>query len=248
MSLELHDVGEGRVSSGTDAEKRLAARTAAARVNAGMRVALGSGTTTAFAIRAIAEKFPDGDSLTLVASSRDTEALARELGLPVRPLAGSDRFDVMIDGADEVTPTLALTKGGGGALFREKFLARLSDELDIVVDHSKLVPRLGVRAPIPLEVVPFARPVVLRELEERGLKPRLRARSGTTEPWLTDNGNEIIDVAPTVPLDDPAGLDCELRSLPGVVETGIFVGLAHRVYVGRPDGTVQELRPAGQRG
>ncbi len=227
-----------------DEEKALAARAAAGRVRAGQRVALGTGSTTAFTIRAIAENFPGGDNLSIVASSVATERFATTLGLPVRALEPNDHFDVMVDGADEVAPTLALTKGGGAALFREKFLARLSTELVIAVDHTKLVPRLGTRAPIPIEIVPFARVKLIHQLSERSLSPRLRADRVSGAPVLTDNGNEVLDLFPEDGVRDPAHLEHELRLLPGVIETGLFVGLAHRVYVGLPDGTVQEiLRP-----
>ncbi len=231
------------MSAELEREKALAARAAVQHVKPGLRLALGTGTTTAFAIRAIAERFPGGDELSIVASSRATEALARALGLPVRSLAESDRFDLMIDGADEVAPDLSLTKGGGGALFREKLLARRTREVLIAVDHTKLVPALGTRSPIPVEVIPFARPVVLRELAEKGLRPELRSSAGSVAPWLTDNGNELLDLRPAHAVTNPARLDAELRSVPGVVETGIFIGLAHRVFIGLADGTVREIAP-----
>jgi ribose 5-phosphate isomerase A len=225
-------------------EKALAARAAVRRVRAGQRVALGTGSTTSFAVRALAESFPGGNHLSIVASSIVTERLATSLGLPVRPLEAGDQFDVMIDGADEVAPTLSLTKGGGGALFREKFLARLSSELVIAVDHTKLVPRLGTRHAIPIEIVPFARVTLLHQLVAQQLFPRLRNDPATLTPVLTDNGNEVVDLFPENGVDDPARLDETLRRMPGVVETGLFVGLAHRICVGLPDGTVQEiLRP-----
>lgn len=228
-----------------DEEKALAARAAANRVRAGQRVALGTGSTTSFAIRALAERFPGGDNLSIVASSAATERLATSLGLPVRALEANDHFDVMVDGADEVAPTLSLTKGGGAALFREKFLARLTSEVVIAVDHTKLVPRLGTRAPIPIEIVPFARIRLIHQLSERALSPRLRADPTTGAPVLTDNGNELLDLFPERGVEDPARLEHELRALPGVIETGLFVGLARRIYVGLPDGTVQEILHPG---
>jgi ribose 5-phosphate isomerase A len=231
------------VSPDLDAEKLLAATAAVRRVRPGMRVALGTGSTAAYAVRALVERFPEGGGITAVASSTLTERLARELGMSVTPLRGDDRFDLMIDGADEVAPTLDLTKGGGGALFREKFLARLSKELVIMVDHSKLVPALGTRSAIPIEVVPFARAVVIEQLRERHLSAALRTTGTDDRPFVTDNGNEILDLRPRSPAGDPGELDRELRSIPGVVETGLFCGLAHRVFVGLPDGTVQEILP-----
>jgi ribose 5-phosphate isomerase A len=228
------------MASGLDREKAAAARAAAAQVREGQLLALGTGTTAAFVVREIARRFPDGGRLVGVASSRATEALAKGLGLAVRPLGPDDRFDLMLDGADEVSDALDLTKGGGGALFREKLLARRSKRLLIVVDSTKLVAHLGTRAPIPVEVVPFAKPVVVDALLELGLPNRLRTVPGSDRPFLTDNGLELLDVWPPHPIESPAEFDAQLHRLTGVVETGLFVGMADRVYVGRPDGTVDE--------
>lgn len=223
-------------------EKDEAARAAVRLVRPGMHVALGTGSTAAYAIRALAELQRDGAGLDTVASSTASEALARKLGLPVRALAAGDEFDLMIDGADEVTPHLDLTKGRGGALFREKFLARRSKELVIVVDHTKLVERLGSRAPLPIEVVPYARPSLERILVSQGFT--VARRTGPDgQSWLTDNGNELLDLKPTSPIENPRALDESLHREPGVVETGIFVGLAGRVFVGLPDNRVEEVLP-----
>jgi ribose 5-phosphate isomerase A len=227
-----------------DQEKLLAAQAAVKRVKPGMRIALGTGSTAAYAVRLIAEAFPGGNGITAVASSALTERLATELGLPIEPPRRREAFDLMLDGADEVTPTLALTKGGGGALLREKILARLSREVLILTDHTKLVSHLGSRCAIPIEIVPYARTILLGELEARRIGAVLRTGPDGTTPMISDNGNEILDLRPPGPVDDPAGLDAELRGLIGVIETGIFVGLASRVYVGLPDGTVQEILPS----
>jgi len=231
------------MATGSDLAKQVAARSAVERyVRPGLRLALGTGTTAAEALRAIVELHPQG-SFDCVASSRATEELARELGLGVRALRADDRFDLMIDGADEVTPSLDLTKGRGGALLREKLLARLSRDLVVVVDDSKLVRALGERAPIPVEVVPFARPVVVRSLEESRYRVAHRALADG-RPFRTDNGNEILDLTPPSPLTDPAAADRSIRSLTGVVETGLFCGLAQRAVVGHADGRVEErVRP-----
>ncbi len=219
--------------------KVAAARHAVERyVRPGERIALGHGSTANEAIRALAARFPKSP-FDCVAASRATEEFARSLGVPVRPLRGDDRFRLMLDGADEVSPSLDLTKGGGGALLREKLLARLSDELVILVDPTKLVSSLGERHRIPLEVVPFARSAVEHAVARRGYRAHLR-RSPDGRPFHTDNGNEILDLAPSRPITDPAAEDRALSDLTGVVETGLFVGLARRVVVGYPDGHVEE--------
>jgi len=227
-----------------EAAKAVAAREAVRRyVHPGAKLALGTGSTAAAAVRAIAELYP-GASFDCVASSVATERLAASFGLSVRPLRGDDRFDVMVDGADEVAPSLDLTKGAGGALLREKLLARLARRLVVVVDPSKLVGALGERARIPVEVVPFCVPVLAHDLSAAGFG--VSRRSGPDGPYRTDNGNEILDLVPRAPLDRPAEVDRDLRSRVGVVETGLFVGVAERVVVGSPDGTTRELlRPAG---
>ena len=226
-------------TSDLDGAKSSAARYAVDRlVRSGFRLALGTGSTAGWAVRRLAERFPDG-RFDCVASSRVAEELARSLGIPVRGLRGDDRFDLMLDGADEVSPSLDLTKGGGGALLREKLLARLSREVVIMVDPTKLVTTLGERCPIPIEVVPFTVPVVEREASALGYRVERRsvAQGG---PFRTDNGNEILDLFPLEPLRAPSDAEASLRRLVGVVETGIFVGLADRVVIGRPDGTVEE--------
>jgi ribose 5-phosphate isomerase A len=223
-----------------EAAKAAAALAAVERyVRPGLRLALGTGSTAGPAIRAIRRLHPTV-AFDCVASSGASETLARSIGLPVRPLRADDRFDLMIDGADEVSPSLDLTKGGGGALLREKLLARLSARLVIVVDGSKLVGALGERAPVPVEVVPYCRPVLERQLAEAGLGPRLRPAPGGG-PFRTETGHEILDLHPASPVRRPAELDRELRSRVGVVETGLFVGLAERAVVGDDSGSVREL-------
>ena len=226
--------------------KAVAARHAVEHyVRPGLRLALDTGSTTTQTIRAIAKRFPDG-KFDCVASSQATEELARELHIPVRPLRGDDRFDLMLDGADEVSPTLDMTKGGGGALLREKLLAHRSASVVILVDPSKLVEALGERASIPVEVVPYARPVLERELVEDGYRVRLRV-GADGRPFVTDNGNEILDLSPREPIRTPATAAETIRRHTGVIEVGIFPGMASVVVVGYPDGRVEERRPKAAR-
>jgi ribose 5-phosphate isomerase A len=232
------------VNGQDDPAKRAAALVAIGELHPGQHLALGTGSTAAAVLRAIAEKFGRPAPFDCVASSRATEDLATSLGIPVRPLSAGDRFDLMLDGADEVTPSLDMTKGGGGALFREKFLARLSHRVVIVVDASKLVRHLGDSHAIPIEVVPFARPVLAERWRHDGWKVELR-RTPSGAPFVTDNGNEILDLRPSRGLEDPGAIDEALGRIEGVVETGLFCGIAHRVVIGSPDGQVEELNRPG---
>ncbi len=223
--------------------KEAAARRAVEAVRPGERLALGTGTTATYAVRALAERFP-GVAFDSVASSDATAALARSLGISVRALRGDDRFDRMLDGADEVDDRLNLTKGGGGALLRERLLAERSAEVVILVDPTKLVQQLGERAPIPVEVVPFARPSVEAVASQAGFKVTVR-RTAEGRPYLTDNGNDLLDLRPSAPITNPGATASEVRRWTGVVEVGLFVGIATQVVVGFPDGRIEERRPPG---
>ncbi len=227
--------------------KAAAARAGVRRVAPGHRVALGTGSTAASAIRALAERFPAEGRIDTVASSEASARLAVELGLPVRALRGDDRFDIMLDGADEVAPDLTLTKGGGGALLREKLLAERTDDVVILVDPGKLVERLGQRFRIPLEVVPFAREAVVERTSALGAHASLRAGHAGA-PYRTDNGNEILDLHWAQGVPDPRAMEDALKRITGVVESGLFVGIASRVLVGHDDGHVEERLPRGRSG
>jgi len=208
-------------------------------------LAIGSGSTVDLTIHALAERFKGGRMPTMVAASRQSESLMNRLGLPLTPLEEVESFRLMLDGADEVAPDLSLIKGGGGAHLREKLLAKMSKELVIMVDYSKLVKRLGEIALLPVEVVPFAVPYVGRELNNRGLEPTLRHihSEDNSVPFITDNGNNILDCRLSKGPDDPSELDLSLKSIVGVVETGLFVGMASRIYIGMPNGRVEEFHP-----
>ncbi|MCX7624021.1 MAG: ribose-5-phosphate isomerase RpiA [Thermomicrobium sp.] len=221
--------------------KENAARYAAALVESGMVVGLGSGSTAELAVRALGERVRAGLDIVTVPTSRRTERLARLVGLVVREPEAVDRIDLTIDGADEVhEPSLALLKGRGGALVREKLVASVARRVVIMVDESKLVPRLGARFPVPVEVLPFGWTWCARWLEELGGHPVLRCR-GNGRPFRSDNGNFILDVR-FDSIDEPHALARALKALPGVVDHGIFLDLADLVVVGTTS-DVKLLRP-----
>ena len=228
-----------------DEQKRAAGEAAVDRyVRDGMCIGLGSGSTAYWAIRRVGERVAEGETIAAVATSETTEHLCREWNVPVVGLL--DRpIDVAIDGADEVAPDLALIKGAGAALFREKCVALAAARFVVVVDESKLVAKLGTVA-TPIEVVPFALPWVERELTRAfpAAGQTLRARAGA--PVLTDNGNQILDVA-FGPLDDPAELAARVLAIHGVVDIGIFIGLADEAIVADATHvwTIDGVRAAG---
>jgi len=211
--------------------KREAAKVAAKLVRDKMMVGLGSGTTVAEIIRVLAKL---KSKATFIPSSSPTQRLAGDLGLKLSSLDVHEKLDLMIDGADEVDPDFNMIKGGGGAHTREKIVAGAAKRVVIVVDRTKLVKKLGERAPVPVEVIPFARDYTARKLAELGGEPKLRgAASGS--PFVTDDGNYILDVKfHSIP--KPAELEQKINRVPGVVENGIFVGVADMVLVGYSDG------------
>ena len=223
-----------------DTQKRLAGEAAAALVESGMRLGVGTGSTAAHFVRALAARMKDGLSVSGVPTSESTAALMRELGIPVLGLADVDTLDLAVDGADEADPDLALIKGGGAAHLREKVVARCAKRFVVIADGSKLVPVLGTFK-LPVEVVPFALPAVLRELAGLGARCTVRvSKTGTTV--LTDNGNIVVD-ADFFPIHDPAQLATRLDGIPGIAEHGLFVGMAERLIMGMPDGSVRTVFP-----
>ncbi|WP_426454412.1 ribose-5-phosphate isomerase RpiA [Paenibacillus sp. S-38] len=214
--------------------KQAAAEKAVEYIKDGMIVGLGTGSTAYFAIRRIAERVKEGLKLRAVASSRHSEELAREWGIPLVSFSEIEAIDVTIDGADEADGEANLIKGGGGALLREKILAHHSRRMIVIVDESKRVERLGA-FPLPVEIVPFAENLTLRSLKELGTEPVLREKDG--ELFRTDNGNLIADCRFGV-IADAAELERRLNLIPGVVENGLFVRMAHTVVTGCAGGRV----------
>jgi ribose 5-phosphate isomerase A len=213
-----------------DELKRKAAFTAAGLVESGMVVGLGTGSTSQFALERLAELIRSSRLRDIVGipSSLRTEKAARELGIPLGDFETHPAIDLTIDGADEVDPELNLIKGGGGALLREKVLAQATRRNVIIVDESKLSPRLGTTWALPVEVVPFARAAEERYLSSIGAAVTLRAREG--RPVSTDQGNLLLD-ADFGPMAEPAAIASQLDRRAGVVEHGLFLNLAHDVIV-----------------
>ncbi|MCY3980094.1 MAG: ribose-5-phosphate isomerase RpiA [Chloroflexi bacterium] len=224
----------------TNALKKQAGETAAALVESGMVVGLGSGSTAIFATRRIAHSLDSGALADILAipTSLATEAAAIELGIPLTTLAERPRIDITIDGADEVDPAFNLIKGGGGAHLREKIVAQATERLVIVVDDSKLVPQLGASWAVPIEVIPFGWGAQARYLEAIGATAKLRLDGGA--PFQTDQGNLILD-ADFGAIADPASLARQLEARAGIVEHGLFIGMARDVVVAGVDG-VRHLR------
>ena len=218
-----------------DRMKAAAAQAAAAVVEDGQIVGLGSGSTALRALSVLGQRVSDGLRILGIPTSERTEREARRLGIPLSTLADQDHIDVTIDGADEVAVgSLDLLKGRGGALLREKIVASITEQLIVVVDETKLVDRLGSHGPLAVEVVPFAWQAAARKLQR--LSAGL-ARRTTLEgrPFLTDGGHFILDCAFGA-IDDPERLQRELDRTVGVVEHGLFLGMAPRVMVGAARG------------
>lgn len=208
-------------------EKENAAKKAVEFVQDGMLVGLGSGSTAAYAVKELGRKINEGLKIMGIPSSEKTAALALEVGIELTEL-GQRKMDINIDGADEFDPYLQLIKGGGGALLREKIIANNSLENIIIVDSRKQVNRLGAFK-LPIEVIPFSYEGVNAVLFEMELNPQLRQKLG--KPYITDEGNYIIDLD-IFKARSMKVLDANLQSIPGVIETGLFLGLANKVIVG----------------
>lgn len=230
--------------SGTEAGKRAAAEAAAALVQDGTRIGLGSGSTMRIVLEVLARRVRD-ERLNIVGipTSTEIEALALKLGLTLAE-ADATPIDLDIDGADEIeTGTLSLIKGLGGALLREKIVAGASRRFVVVADSSKIVTTLGSRSPLPVEVTRFGHTATARQLDELGGKPVLRMEADG-KPTITDGGNFVYDCGGFAPILDPFTLERSLHAIPGVMATGLFLQLAKEALVGAPDGTVTSLRRA----
>ncbi len=195
-------------------------------------IGLGTGRAATSFIHALGHRVQAGLRMRGVPTSQASADLARQLGIPLTTLDDVDTLDAAFDGADEVDPHGDLIKGYGGALVREKIVAVSAKKFVVLVGPEKLVPQLGAHGKVPVEVVPFGLPLVRRRLHALGLAADLRLHDG--QPFVTDNGNHILDVRIGA-LEEPTEWECEVVAIPGVVGTGVFVGLAHTVLVQHPD-------------
>ena len=228
-------IGAGDMS---DEQKRRAAEAALSYVEDGMRLGLGSGSTAAHFVQGLGRRVADGLRVTGVATSAATEALARTLSIPLTTLDEVGELDLDVDGADEIGPGLALIKGGGGALLREKIVAHASRRMIVIGDESKAVPTLGA-FPLPIEIADFAVSVTAQAIERAaaglGLTVAVNLRQDGGKPYRTDGGNHILD-ASFGRIPDPEALSDALCRTPGVVEHGLFLGFADLALIASSDG------------
>ncbi len=225
------------MNANNDIGKKAAGEAAAELVQAGMCIGLGTGSTSNYFIKRLAERCASGLEITAVASSQQSADLANELGITLTDIDPLIELDLTIDGADEIDPQKRMIKGGGGALLREKIVATMSKEMIVIVDSKKCVTELG-SFPLPIEIAPFAWKATLHHLASNKIHGNLRLTAGKS-PYVTDNGHYIYDIAKEVIIGDLEALNRMIKDIPGVLETGFFFNQAGRVIVGYDDGHVE---------
>jgi len=226
------------MSEASSPAREAAAAAAVGLIEPGMALGLGSGRAVWRVVELIGERWPEGPPLRAAVASERTHARAREAGIEVVGLDGSLGLDLALDGADEVDGVLRLIKGGGGALLREKIVVAAAERFVVVAEAAKRVERLGQGFRLPVEVVRFAWPDTRRRLGD--LLPDCELRTEDGRPYVTDEGHLILDCA--LPADvDPDRLDVDVRRVPGVVEHGLFIGMAERALLGTPEGSVEVI-------
>jgi ribose 5-phosphate isomerase A len=224
-------------ASEQDRLKLRAAQQALELVSPGMTVGLGSGSTATLWVQLLGEQVRDhGLNIRAIASSEDSEHLGRSFGIPIITFDECEHLDLTVDGADEIAPGLALIKGGGGKLLREKIVASASRRFVVIADESKIVKTLGT-APLPVEVIPMAAPLVRRSMEQLGFHANLRLR-GDGSPYITDEGNLLFDCSGML-IEDPERLAAILDRTVGLVEHGLFLHRATLAIVATEDGVVE---------
>lgn len=231
------------MQSSTEEAKKVAGKKAAMLVEDGMRVGLGTGSTTAFALEHLGRRIrEEGLHVVGVPTSFAAERLARQHRIPLVTLDDVEALDLALDGADEVSPDFDLIKGRGAAHTREKIVAAQAQRFVVLIDPSKQVETLGTKMPVPVEVLPMAVTPVSRSLRELGGEPALRMGKMKDGPVVTDQGFWVLDVRFPSGIAHPADLDRDLLSIPGVLDHGLFLGLATDVLIGQPNGEAQHLR------
>ncbi|MBN1682548.1 ribose-5-phosphate isomerase RpiA [Candidatus Bathyarchaeota archaeon] len=230
--------------SSTTARKRRAAFRAVKHIENGMVIGLGSGSTALQAIKMIGELLDSGELYDImgVPTSSQTMFESIKMKIPLTTLDEYPQLDLGLDGADQIDNKLNAIKGGGGALFREKIIAAACKEYILMADNTKITETLGIGQLLPIEVYPFAITPVIKAIEKLGSKVTIRVTNGKLGPVITDNGNYLID-ADFGPIQDPWWLEQEIHSVPGVIETGLFLGYANLAYIGGK-GSVKRLKPS----
>lgn len=218
-----------------DTWKQLAGNAAAQLVEDGMVIGIGTGSTVTYLIYALARRIQDGLRIVgAVPTSQATYDLAHNLGIPLTDLDTHPALDLCIDGADEIDSQFNLIKGAGGALLREKVVASVSRRFVVIADQTKEVSLLGVQSPVPVEIIPFALTPIRLQLESLGATVQIRHLG--EQIFVTDNNNNILDCTFPNGIVDPASLDAQMHAIIGVLETGLFLHMAHAAIIGGPDG------------
>lgn len=218
--------------------KQLAGEKAASYIQNNMTVGLGTGSTAYWAIKRIGERVEqEGLNIRCLATSKESERLAREWNIPIVSFSEIDRIDITIDGADEINPALQMIKGGGGALLREKIIAYITNYYIIVADETKCVDRLG-KFRLPIEIIPFGWEKTALHVEALGAKVQLRQKN--QETFITDNGNYILD-GDFGWINNLHEIHHQLHNIPGVVECGLFLDMTNKLIIGKNDGSVEEV-------
>lgn len=214
-------------------QKRVAGEKSTEYIKNGMILGLGTGSTAYYMIKKVGELIKNGMEIKAVATSKSTESLARELKIPLLSIDEVDRIDLAIDGVDEIDNEFNAIKGGGGALFREKIVASLANEVIWIMDESKLVDGIG-KFPLPVEILPYGYKHVIKELQDYSLNPKIRMKE--EEIFVTDNGNYIVDLHIGTPMNINDVYN-KVNRITGVIETGLFINMCDRIIIGTSSGT-----------
>jgi ribose 5-phosphate isomerase A len=213
-------------------QKRVAGEKSTEYITDGMILGLGTGSTAYYMIKKVGELIKNGMKIKAVATSKSTESLARELKIPLLSIDEVDRIDLAIDGVDEIDNEFNAIKGGGGALFREKIVASLANEVIWIMDESKLVDGIG-EFPLPVEILPYGYKHVIKELQDYSLNPKIRMKE--EEIFVTDNGNYIVDLHIGTPMNINDVYN-KVNRITGVLETGLFINMCNRIIIGTNSG------------